>query len=264
MACGGASSPAGSVIPTCGHDVFLSFRGRDTRLGFTYNLYKALDREKIKTFYDDRTLKRGENISAALLQAIELSKISLVICSENYGSSSWCLDELVKILECQESKKQIVIPPFYKVDPSHVRHQYGNFGRSFAGLKQIQRGQDPQMDGSSYTTTKLVWMDLLDGYESDFIEKIVEEISDVAGLYNQAFIDFEDGADLKNLEEEDGASRFETGHRTGEEYGLEGTLRHLNELYFQESQGGTPEKESSTEADSNLTSSVVERQYVCS
>ncbi|XP_050376766.1 toll/interleukin-1 receptor-like protein [Argentina anserina] len=119
MACAEASSSSGSLIPSCRHDVFLSFRGTDTRLGFTYNLYKALDREKIKTFFDDRTLKRGENISATLLQAIQVSKISVVICSENYGSSSWCLDELVKILECQKSKKQIVIPVFYKMDPAH-------------------------------------------------------------------------------------------------------------------------------------------------
>ncbi|KAM5571342.1 hypothetical protein ABKV19_011777, partial [Rosa sericea] len=135
MACNGASSSSGSLTPPCRHDVFLSFRGTDTRSGFTYNLYKALDREKIKTFFDDRTLKRGESISAALLHAIEVSKISVVICSENYASSSWCLDELVKILECQKSKQQIVIPVFYKVDPAHVRHQIGSFGQALTGLK---------------------------------------------------------------------------------------------------------------------------------
>ncbi|KAL6177784.1 hypothetical protein ACLB2K_049306 [Fragaria x ananassa] len=179
----GASSSSGSLIPPCTHDVFLSFRGTDTRTGFTYYLYNVLKREKIKTFFDDRELNRGENISEALLQAIEVSKISVVICSENYGSSSWCLDELVKILECKESKQQIVIPVFYKVDPSHVRHQIGKFGEAFAGLKY--KDKIPRWRAALTQVANLSGWTYVNGYESDFIEKIVKEIKELAGLHDQ-------------------------------------------------------------------------------
>ena len=50
-------------------DVFLSFRGEDTRLGFTSHLYNSLRQRGINTFIDDN-LQRGEEIFASLLQII--------------------------------------------------------------------------------------------------------------------------------------------------------------------------------------------------
>ena len=105
-------------------DVFLSFRGEDTHCGFVSHLYKALDQQGIQTFIDDN-LHRGENISVELLKTIENSSASIIVFSKNYASSSWCLDELAKIMEC--SKK--VLPFFYQVDPSEVRKQIGNYGK---------------------------------------------------------------------------------------------------------------------------------------
>ncbi|BBH09858.1 Putative disease resistance TIR-NBS-LRR class protein, partial [Prunus dulcis] len=47
--------------------------------------------------YIDRRLERGDEIAPALLRAMEKSKIALVIFSEDYASSTWCLKELVCI-----------------------------------------------------------------------------------------------------------------------------------------------------------------------
>ncbi|KAJ7961744.1 Disease resistance protein (TIR-NBS-LRR class) [Quillaja saponaria] len=109
------------------YDVFLSFRGVDTRSNFTSYLYDALLRQQIRAFIDDRELDSGARISPSLLEAIEQSKVSVIIFSKNYASSKWCLDELVKILDCMEKNKQIVIPVFYKIDPSNVRNQRGSY-----------------------------------------------------------------------------------------------------------------------------------------
>ena len=107
------------------YDVFLSFRGEDTRNGFTGHLYRALCDNGFKTFIDDN-LQRGEQISEELLKAIKSSRISIIIFSQNYAFSAWCLDELVEILNCKQNG-QLVLPVFYKVDPSEVRKQEGSF-----------------------------------------------------------------------------------------------------------------------------------------
>ncbi|XP_050132807.1 toll/interleukin-1 receptor-like protein [Malus sylvestris] len=124
-----ASSSSLSTLPRR-RDVFLSFRGEDTRFTITKLLYHALSGKGINN-YMDQQLQRGEEIAPALFEAIEESRISVVILFKNYASSRWCLDELVKILQCRESKKQIVLPVFYKVDPSNVRNQTGSFGGAF-------------------------------------------------------------------------------------------------------------------------------------
>jgi len=103
------------------YDVFLSFRGEDTRNNFTSHLYAALDKKGIKTFRDNDELERGRPIRPDLLKAIEESRFSIIVLSRNYASSTWCLDELAKIVECMKQTRLTVFPVFYDVDPSDVR-----------------------------------------------------------------------------------------------------------------------------------------------
>ncbi|XP_068477392.1 toll/interleukin-1 receptor-like protein [Phaseolus vulgaris] len=112
------------------YDVFVSFRGPDVREGFLSHLIEALSLNQIASFVDDN-IPKGHQISDVLLRAIEVSSIYLIIFSENYASSSWCLLELVKIVECSEKYGHILLPIFYKVDPSDVRHQRGSYGEAF-------------------------------------------------------------------------------------------------------------------------------------
>jgi hypothetical protein len=126
---GASSSSSSSFTRPWPYDVFLSFRGQDTRNNFTANLYNALRQKEINPYMDDK-LREGEEISQALLKAIKESRTAIVVLSENYASSTWCLDELMEILKCRETNQQIVIPLFYKVDPSDVRHQRKSFGEA--------------------------------------------------------------------------------------------------------------------------------------
>ncbi|PRQ38440.1 putative TIR domain-containing protein [Rosa chinensis] len=115
------------------HPIFLSFRG-DTRNHFTGHLCRALRQKGIITFMDDQ-LRRGEELLTALLQEIEQLRISIIIFSENYESSKWCLDELVKIFDCKKSNQQMVQQVFYKVDPLDIRNHIGIFGEGLANLE---------------------------------------------------------------------------------------------------------------------------------
>ena len=58
------------------YDVFLSFRGEDTRNNFIGHLHSNLVRKGIKTFIDDEGLGRGDELSHALQKVIQESRIS--------------------------------------------------------------------------------------------------------------------------------------------------------------------------------------------
>jgi hypothetical protein len=92
-----------------------------------------LKRKLIRTFIDYQHA-RGDEISESLLRTIEEVKLSVIVFSENYASSKWCLEELAKVIERRRNNGQIVIPVFYKVDPSHVINQTGSFGDALARL----------------------------------------------------------------------------------------------------------------------------------
>lgn len=113
------------------YDVFLSFRGTDTRHNIVSHLHKALVDNGIRTFIDDRDLEDGNIISDQLVKAIQTSLFAVVVLSENYATSSWCLEELRQIMELRNEEKIHVVPVFYKVEPSDVRHQKGTFEAAF-------------------------------------------------------------------------------------------------------------------------------------
>ena len=114
------------------YDVFLSFRGEDTRKTFVDHLYSALEQRLIRIYKADDTLSRGESIRPSLFKAIEESHIAVIVFSKNYADSTWCLDELAHIMKCRDERGLTVIPIFYHVDPSEVRKQKGEFGEAFA------------------------------------------------------------------------------------------------------------------------------------
>ncbi|KAL5062950.1 hypothetical protein RYX36_024687, partial [Vicia faba] len=112
------------------YDVFINFRGEETRHNIVSHLYGALSNAGINTFLDNKNLTKGEELGPELMRAIEGSKISIVVLSVNYTNSSWCLNELLHIMECRKKYGQIVLPVFYGIDPSFVRKQSGFLGEA--------------------------------------------------------------------------------------------------------------------------------------
>jgi hypothetical protein len=130
------SSSSSSIQKWC-YDAFVSFHGDDTRKSFTDHLFATLYRGGILTFRDDRELERGKAIWPELENAIMTSRIAVIVFSENYAASKWCLDELEKIMECNRSLQQIVLPIFYLVDPSELQTQEGGLAEVFAKHKEL-------------------------------------------------------------------------------------------------------------------------------
>ncbi|KAK8577126.1 hypothetical protein V6N13_122120 [Hibiscus sabdariffa] len=166
-----------SSSPPMKHQVFLSFRGEDTRLNFTSHLRKALKDAGMSVFFDEDTLERGVEISPALSRAIEASRLSIVVLSPDYASSKSCLAELSDIMHSKTTQGHIVLPIFYHVDPSHVRNLGGSFKKSFDNheskrLHQVQRWKTAFADVGKLKGWHIEG-GKFDKPESDYIKEIV-------------------------------------------------------------------------------------------
>uniref|UniRef100_A0A2N9F213 TIR domain-containing protein n=1 Tax=Fagus sylvatica TaxID=28930 RepID=A0A2N9F213_FAGSY len=173
-----ASMSTEKATSSSSYDVFLSFRGEDTRYQFTDHLYHALNQKGIYTFRDDDKLQRGESISSELSKAIEESRFAIVIFSREYASSTWCLKELAKIVGCRKEKGMTVLPVFYNVDPSHVRNQEETFAEAFVAheerfkIEEVKEWRDALREVANIAG----WTIPANRPEVEFIEGIVKDI----------------------------------------------------------------------------------------
>ncbi|XP_059627262.1 TMV resistance protein N-like [Cornus florida] len=175
-------SSSSTSTPKWNYEVFLSFKVEDTRKNFVDHLFTALSQRGIYTFKDDKQPKRGKDISPLLLKAIEESRFALIVFSKNYASSKWCLDEVVKIMECKKTMGQTVVPVFYDVDPSEVRKQTGSFASAFeihekafsGNMEKVQRWKTALVEAANLCGYSVP--DTANGHESKGIVQIVEEI----------------------------------------------------------------------------------------
>ncbi|KOM24860.1 hypothetical protein LR48_Vigan2284s000100 [Vigna angularis] len=126
------------------YDVFISFRGEDIRHTVLRQLREGLGRRGILSFHDDRDMRIGTGLSLALREAIAESNVFIVVFSENYASSTWCLDELVKIIQRthMNSKQIFFLPVFYHVDPSDIQKIRNSFGKHMTAHEEF--GEEPQ------------------------------------------------------------------------------------------------------------------------
>ncbi|KAJ4839419.1 hypothetical protein Tsubulata_033536 [Turnera subulata] len=133
------SSPFSSVLhhsphppaPTSRYDVFISFYGDDVRGKFCYDLYEALEKERIKAFLDEKSMEKGSTIDSEIIRSIQESRFSIIILSENFAFSSYCLDELFAIYQLTQRKAHRALPIFLKVKTDDVYQLTGKIGEAF-------------------------------------------------------------------------------------------------------------------------------------
>ena len=107
--------------------VFLSFRG-ETRNKFTCFLYEALRAQGFVVFMDKTDICVGDEVDLRIKEGIRNSMSAIIIFSQNYAYSTWCLDELVLILERSKNSKYFIIPILYEVEIRDIKYQLGNYG----------------------------------------------------------------------------------------------------------------------------------------
>ncbi|GJT36025.1 disease resistance TIR-NBS-LRR class family protein [Tanacetum coccineum] len=182
------STSTSSIKNSFKYDVFISFRGEDTRKNFVDHLYHALKDRGIYTYKDDVKIQKGKRISDDLFKSIEDSKFYIIVFSKNYASSSWCLEELVKIMECHKMTGHTAYPVFYNVEPTEVRKQSGAVGEAFAkheNEEAVGKWREALQEAADLAGWEL--KNTLDGHEAKFINKIVQEISLELRYINSGF-----------------------------------------------------------------------------
>nr|XP_043626694.1 disease resistance protein RUN1-like [Erigeron canadensis] len=202
------SSSSSHLMSNCSYsyDVFLSFRGEDTRKAFTDHLYTALKQAGIRTFRDDDAMERGRLVKPELEKAIRQSQVLLIVFSKGYATSKWCLDEVLMIMEQYDeersstSTRRQVVPVFYNMDPADVRNQTGCFEEAFKVYDdEVTRETDLQKKKELSEKVE-AWRSSLkrvgsvaglvlgeNGYEAEFISNIVNDIRQKVD-YNALYI----------------------------------------------------------------------------
>ncbi|CAN4110790.1 unnamed protein product [Withania somnifera] len=115
--------------------------------------------------------------------------MSIIVFSQNYASSGWCLDQLVAILEHKMKFACMILPIFYHVDPSNLRKHKGSFGEALDRHEEKFKCQRHGNDEKDWEDKLKKWKDALsqaadlagmvleNQHESIFIKKIINVIS---------------------------------------------------------------------------------------
>ncbi|XP_059070356.1 disease resistance protein Roq1-like [Cryptomeria japonica] len=115
------------------YDAFISHRGPDVKETLAKDLYEVLANRGCRAFLDRLELEKGDSITSAIQSAIRSSVVQIAIFSPGYAHSSWCLDELVLMLEQRENGKSLFISVFYYVKPSDLRYiEKGAYAAAFS------------------------------------------------------------------------------------------------------------------------------------
>uniref|UniRef100_A0A0R0G2F8 TIR domain-containing protein n=1 Tax=Glycine max TaxID=3847 RepID=A0A0R0G2F8_SOYBN len=151
------------------YDMFLSFRGEDTRCGFSGNLYNALQDRGIHTFVDYKELQRGHEITSALEKGIEVSRIFIIVLSQNHASSSFCLNKLAYILNFIKGKEVV----FGEALANHEK----KFNANKMGFKHNMEKTEAWKMALHQVANLSGYHFNGGGYKYEFIKRIVDLIS---------------------------------------------------------------------------------------
>ncbi|KAL7604862.1 hypothetical protein Lser_V15G15885 [Lactuca serriola] len=135
------------------YHVFLSFGGEDTRKTFVDHLYAYLKQKGIHTFRDNEELKKGKRIDE-LFKAIEESKFFIIVFSKNYASSSWCLKELAKIMECQDRMSRLLTRSFMMWSPVTSANEVGQLEEQSPNISLTNR----LTNGKGLLKVQAIWL----------------------------------------------------------------------------------------------------------
>lgn len=94
-------------MAVCNYQVFVSFRGPDTRQIFIPHFKEQLREWGITPFLDSDEIEYGDTIDKKIMDAIERSDICIPVFSKDFATSRPCLMEVAQMVK---SKKKKFVP----------------------------------------------------------------------------------------------------------------------------------------------------------
>ncbi|CAJ1949637.1 unnamed protein product [Sphenostylis stenocarpa] len=112
-----------------------------------------------------------------------MCRVAIVVFTKTYAESAWCLHELQQIIKWHDTYCRHVLPVYYEIQPSDVRLQKGDFGKSLkATAKQTFSGQQVEdaLSRWSRALTKAAnffgWDESNYRSDADLVDKIVKSV----------------------------------------------------------------------------------------
>ncbi|KAG0583131.1 hypothetical protein KC19_3G111900 [Ceratodon purpureus] len=164
------------------YDVFISHRGPDTKTGFVSFLHKDLVAAGLRPFLDCKSIDVGDDCWENIEHAIKKTPIAVVVFSERFTQSEWCLRELHLILHTPSVQ---MLPVFYNLRPSEVR--FPESGQLKDGFEKLSSRYEK--DVIAEWRADLVQASNVMGWEhsrahprleGDIIREIVEKVFELA------------------------------------------------------------------------------------
>lgn len=122
------------------YQLFLSYRRKDSEL--MENVKKIIEKSKINCFFDIRNAK--QNVQQSIEKAIDESVGIVVINSDDYSMSPWCV---LEINEARKKRKPIVVLDSSNTKNNLLCHQFGNLAFS-----RIENGKDGKLTNDANTS----------------------------------------------------------------------------------------------------------------
>lgn len=177
------------------YDVFLSHRGPDTKRSFSIWLRNELERQNIRTFFDDRSLGAGDHATEVMIEAMRTAEWGIVVLSPNFFSSAYCMEELKVFLD-----RRRVIPLGFNLTASDcdagkiVSRAKGTVWEQYGGKLWETCGMDEsEWRNSIEQLAKVTILPLrvFDGYWDRLIAEVVRITAEKLGrpIPNQAKVD---------------------------------------------------------------------------
>eukprot|EP00253_Pinus_taeda_P024802 PITA_24802 len=133
------SSTSTSAAHNSDYNVFINHHGWDVKKTFSNHLYRRLQSYGLRVFLDQPELQRGDYFAPHIEGAIGFASVHVPIFSSGYAKSTWCLKELVFMLESNSA----IIIVFYHVKLDELRWTWGGYARAHEELAK-KTSTDPQ------------------------------------------------------------------------------------------------------------------------
>lgn len=106
------------------YDVFISHASADKE-EYVDKLKAALDKLKVKIFYDKDSIQWGDNWKEKILEGVEKSEFAIIVISEKFFGREWTEKELSEFLNRQNRNGQkIILPILHNISMEDLRNKY--------------------------------------------------------------------------------------------------------------------------------------------